>query len=467
MPVFQTLKGKIVRGGLYLTLRQLVSVVLSLISVLVIARILGPENYGIVASALGIFYFLVWTVPLGLNIYLVRQPDLSPTVPKQVLAFFNLVGLAVALVLWLAAPAIGGWTGRSEITEIVRWLPLPIWTELVAIVSISLLERELQFAQVGLIETLAQIANYLTAVTLVLLHWSYWGPIAGLIVRGVVLLGLARYFHPVGWGWQWQWQTLKPALRYGLTFSISDWILAARALTIPLVVSRIATLEIAGLISIAIRLVDQLAILRLVIRRMSISIMAKLIDDADAVRHAIDRGMSYQVLLVGSLCAIFACFDAWIVPQLFGEDWLLSTQIFPAIALATLVRAMFDLHASALYAAGQNRSVARSNLAYLGLLWLGCWLFLPRFGLWGYGFAELLTIPGYWLLHQSVTQKFGSPHYGVAFSLVLATALSLFLSTVVSPLVSFAVLIVSYAGLFLSIPRVRAIPQDLLTALRS
>ena len=50
-----TLKDKVVKGGLYLALRQLVTVGLSVLSILVIAKQLGPTNYGIMVNALGIF----------------------------------------------------------------------------------------------------------------------------------------------------------------------------------------------------------------------------------------------------------------------------------------------------------------------------------------------------------------------------------------------------------------------------
>ncbi|MEL7052707.1 MAG: oligosaccharide flippase family protein, partial [Cyanobacteria bacterium J06588_5] len=235
-----------------MALRQLFSVAISLVSVLLIARILGPENYGIVAVSMGLFYFATFTSKLGLNIYLIRQPELQEDTAEQVLAFFLTVGAGVCGLLWFAAPVFGWWTGRSEITDVVRWLPLPIWFEMLAKVSLGMLERELRFAEVGLLETLAQAANYLLAVPLVLMQWSYWGPIAGLVMQfSLLLLLLARRAYPIPWRWRWRWRVLKPALQYGTTYSASDWILSLRALTVPLLVSRLGGIETAGLVNIA------------------------------------------------------------------------------------------------------------------------------------------------------------------------------------------------------------------------
>ena len=456
------LKQKVVKGGLYLTMRQIVTVGLSILSILVIARVLGPTNYGVLVNALGIFYFITWTGKLGLHVYLIQQKTLPDDAPEQVLTFFNLLSVVVAAGLVALSPAIALWTGEPAIGELVRWLPLPIATELAASVSIAMLERNLAFAQVGLIEIGAQIANYAVALPLVILGWGYWGPIVGLCVRGVVLLALAQHSYRVGWRWKLDRQFIAPALRYGFTFSLSNWVISLRALTIPVMVTPIAGLEVAGLVSIAIRLAEQLSTLRMVVRRMSISVMAKLTEDAPAVRRTVSRGMAYQALLIGTVCSAFACIDSWVVPRFFGDDWLQSTYIFPLIALSAMVRAMFDLHSGALYAQHRNSDVTKAYLVYIALLWAGCWLLLPAFGLWGYGLAELLTILSNWLLHRSLVKLYGNPQYTAAIWLTVAAMIPI-VASLRSPLLGILGFILSY-GLVLLVPEVRAVPMELFQA---
>ena len=460
-----SLKQKVVRGGLYLALRQLISVGLSILSILVIARVLGTENYGILVNALGIYYFIIWTGKLGLHVYLIQQKQLPEDAPAQVLTFFGLLSIGFTAGLLMLAPGIGAWTGEPAVAELVRWLPLPIATELAASVSIAMLERQLAFAEVGLIEICAQIANYAVALPLVIIGWSYWGPIAGLCIRGVVLLVLAQRLYRVGVRSHLRWDFLRPALRYGLTFSLSHWVISLRSLTIPALVTPIAGIEAAGLVSIAIRLAEQLSTLRMVVRRMSISVMAKITDNAAAVRNTVSRGMAYQALLIGSVCSAFACLDSWIVPRLFGNDWLQSTYIFPLIALSAMVRAMFDLHSGALYAVNRNVEVTKAYSVYIVLLWVGCLLLLPTLGLWGYGLAELLTIFSNILLHRSLARMYGTPKYTAAIWLTLAAMIPIF-GSLVSPVVGIVSFFASY-GLVLLVPEVRAVPLELIAAVKS
>lgn len=457
MPTPKSLKEKVLKGGISLSIRQLFVTVLSLVNVLVIARILGPERYGIVTIVLGIFYFFTPTLKLGLHVYLVRKPELLKNDSKQIVAFYNTVGVAIIGLLWCAAPLVGWWTGKTEVTQGLQLVLPVLWLDQVSRISITMLERDLRFAQVGVIEALAQTANYLLSVILVLTGWGYWGPIVGTVARYIVQASLAYFFYPVTWSWRWRWQSLKPALHYGLSYSSSDWLLNLKNLRVPLLVSRLLGVEAAGLISIAIRLAEQLAILQMVVRRMSISVMAKLIDDPKKTRNAISQGMAYQALLIGPVCAVFSCISAWIIPIMFSDQWLISAEIFPFIAFGTMVGAIFELHASTLYATGKNYEVARRNLWFVGILWLANILLIPTLGLWGYGLAEIIALPSYYWIHLSIAKLFGSPNYQNVFWLTLASAIPLFGGAFLPPMMGIGLLIVSYGLIFLFNPSLRKI----------
>ena len=450
--------GKVVKGGLYLTLRQIFAAGLSMVSILIIARILGPSNYGIVTVTFGFFFFFAFSGRLGLNTYLIRQPELDEDIPRQVLAFYNTVGVALCILLWLAAPLAGWWTKEPNVTLALRCIIPGIWLHSVSRAIIGMLEREIRFVEVGLIEFVSQICNYLFAISCVLIlnaqnsPYIFLGPILGMVLQFAVQALFAQYLYPMKWSWQWKWSDVKPALQYGLTFSLSDSILNVRTLRVPVLVSSFLGVEAAGITSVAIRLVDQLALLRLVIRRMSISVIAKILADTEATRKAISKGMAYQALLIGPICAGFACIAAWIIPWMFGESWRLSAEIFPLIALGSLVSAIFDLHASTLYAAGYNRDVAIANLWYVGMLWVTAFLLLPVLGLWGYGISEILALPSFFVIHRSFSKFYGQPNYRPAMLLILAAVAPLMLGPILSininPAIGFVVFLLSY-GLFL------------------
>ena len=464
MKSFSSIKNKVIKGGIYLIFRQILAAVFSLVSSLVIARTLGPESYGILATSLGIFYFLKWAGRLGLHIYLIRQPDLLKEEVEQLLSFYNTVGVLFCVLLWCTAPVFGWWTKQPEVTQILQWLIPAIWLDMIAGVSTGMLERELHFDRVGLYDAIAQSANYLLSIPLVLVYKSYWGPVIGTFLQFFVLACLSYRSHPVAWRWRWQRKTLKPILLYGLTYYSSGWIFTLKSLTVPLFVTRFAGVEAAGLISIAVRMVQQLSLLRVVIQRMSISVMAKVMDDTNTTRRTIGKAMTYQALIMSIICAGFSCAASWIIPFVFGEQWLPSSQIFPLIGLAAIVSAVFDLHNATLYAAGRNFEVARLNIVYVGLLWLSSWLMIPQFGYWGYGLAQIMALPSYFLIHLSLAKFCGSPNYRNAFWIIVAALPSLIGSIWLPIWFSFALLFLCYGMLILINAKIRSVPVELIAA---
>ncbi|PSB15597.1 hypothetical protein C7B65_23995 [Phormidesmis priestleyi ULC007] len=477
MPANEGLKGKVLRGGVSLAIRQIVIAALSLVNILVIARMLGPGLYGVVTIVLSILNFLTLTCRLGLHVYLVRAPDLDEDTPNQVQAFYNTLGIVFCGVLFGLAPVIAWWAGDSDTTRhqitLAFWLVLPaIWLDMICRVPTSMLERELKFSQVGLLETLSRVVMYFSGIPLVVFggkDWGYLGPIIGTVLGYVVQTSLAYYYYPIPWRWRWQWKAVKPAFNYGLAYAGSDWIMNLRRLRLPLLVSRLGGVDMVGYISIAIRLADQLSILRLVVRRLSISVMAKLLDKPEKVRSAISRGMSYQALLIGPLCAVFACSSAWLIPLMFGhsEKWLISAKIFPFIALGTLVGGIFELHASTLYVTGHNGEVAQRNAWYVGILWAATLILLPSMGLWGYGLSEVIALPSFYLIHRSIAKMFGSPDYREAFWITLASTVAMFAGAFLPQMQAIAIFIVSYAIALVFCPSILRIPLDILAARRS
>ena len=462
-----SIKNKVLRGGLFLTLRQLLSAGLSLVSVLVIARTLGPEKYGLVASALGDFFFLAWTGQMGLNIYLIRQPVLEASSAEQLMAFYLTVGLLLCIGLWAIAPIFGVWAGEPEISTILRWLIPAIWLYMLGGVPLGMLSRELEFDRISLIESLSQIANYLLSVPLVLFTHSYWGPIAGIFLQFLMTTSLAYAFYPIRITLRWRWSVLKKMIAYGVTFFAASLFQSLRVLTIPMLITPLAGVEAAGIAGITIRMLEQLSLLRNVIRTMSISVMARLMDDVAAITRAVNQGMSYMALLMISVCATFACLSPWVIPLVFGPEWLQSTQIFPPIAFAASVVAVFDLHLATLHAVGKNNLVTVQNSVYMGLLWLGCWLLIPSFGLRGYAIAEIIALPSFYIAHIAFSKLYTKPDYSRA-ALILFTAIpTLVASVLISPAISLAILVFSYTILLVLSSGVRDVLLDIVQVLKS
>ena len=225
-----------------------------------------------------------------------------------------------------------------------------------------------------------------------------------------------------------------------------------------------AGIEAAAIVNVALRVSQKLLLLRAVIRNMSISVMAKLIDNPESLNRALNKGMLYLALLMGAICAGFSGFASWVIPTMFGQEWQLSAQIFPFIGLSIIISSLFDLHTAVLYADDHNQDVVNFSVIHIGLLWIGCLWFLPFFGVWGYCLAELVSLPAYYLVHRSLIKYFKFPNYNPIFLVVLATIPPLFGGLWLEPLHNLLLMLVSY-GILIAVCRpVRQVLSEVLGA---
>jgi O-antigen/teichoic acid export membrane protein len=101
-------------------------------------------------------------------------------------------------------------------------------------------------------------------------------------------------------------------------------------------------------------------------------------------------------------------------------------QIYPYVALSYLTIAAFNMHTATLSVVNKNRGLALYNATSVAVFAVTAYIATPAFGIIGYGYAELATIPVYFLLHVVLTRIIGSPNYRLAALWWLGAAAGLF-----------------------------------------
>jgi O-antigen/teichoic acid export membrane protein len=194
----------------------------------------------------------------------------------------------------------------------------------------------------------------------------------------------------------------------------------------PLVVGRYAGVDAVGYVTLTIRIVEQLSFVKEFAWRLSIPALARVQESLSRMGKAVTEGMSLQLMAVGVPLVGFGLVAPWVIPNLFGSRWLPVLEIYPFIALGYLANAAFNMHASALYVLQKNWKVTVFCLLHIVLFAGSALLLVPYLGLRGYGWAEILALPSYILIHIWVVAYIGRPRYTHAGIWFTAWAIPLF-----------------------------------------
>src|SRR5918997_2486829 len=145
-----SLREQVLRGGAYLILRQVLSIVITLGGVLLLLRLIGPTNYGLYAGSLGVVSFFYSVSRMGIDVYLVRREDVTDeAVYHQAFSFLLLSGSVLSVIGLLAAPLAVYWMEDPRFLSPLRVLLLSLPLMVLAVPAVARLERALDYRKVA------------------------------------------------------------------------------------------------------------------------------------------------------------------------------------------------------------------------------------------------------------------------------------------------------------------------------
>ena len=162
--------------------------VLSLVTTIVLARLLTPADFGLVALTVSLLAFTHLVQESGLGAALVvHRGDLERAAASAAL-FTPVVGPGLYVVSFAAAPVLANLFREPELTNVFRVAALILPLRGLAIVPLALLEREMRLRPMTTIELAGGIAQAAVAIFFAVAGAGVWSLVAAQLATGVVQL---------------------------------------------------------------------------------------------------------------------------------------------------------------------------------------------------------------------------------------------------------------------------------------
>lgn len=195
------------------------------ISTLILATLLSPADFGIVAVCMAVINFAQIIVEMGIGKAIIqRQVDVSAAAS---IAFILNMALAVTMcsVVWLLAPLLESAYGIPELTSPLRFVSFALVLSGLISIPTALLTREMSFRRLFFVAALPQIVNACISVSIAIYRADYWALLIGYLSGNIV--------HAIAIWVACPWRP-KLIMNIELTRSImqfSSWILISNLLT--------------------------------------------------------------------------------------------------------------------------------------------------------------------------------------------------------------------------------------------
>ncbi len=168
------LKQRSVRGGVVTIAAQGSKFILKFGSTAVLARLLAPEDYGLIGMATVVVGFVQYFKDLGLSAATIQRAEINH---KQVSTLFwiNLgISCLVALIVALLAPAIANFYHEPRLRQITLGLAINFIFGGLTVQHQALLRRQMQFTSLAKIEVFSMAVGVITAIIAAYDGLNYW-----------------------------------------------------------------------------------------------------------------------------------------------------------------------------------------------------------------------------------------------------------------------------------------------------
>ena len=392
------------RGVAFIAARYGASSLIQAGNVLVLTWWIGPRAYGAFVTAVGITTFLSSITRAGLDTHLVRSEEV-PTREDYDTAFtlILLISMFLCLVGWLALPLLNLWLHDRSFA--VPYLVLLATIPLVGLAGplLAKMERALEFRGVAQIEFGGQLCAFVVGAVLAWRGLGVWAPVVGYVAWQAFVLVAARIVSGFAPRLNFNLPRARQMMRFGLGFSASVRVWQLRNLVNPLIVGRFLGTEAVAFVALGVRAVEALGFVRTAVARVEIAALSRLREDPARGREMMQKGARWQIFALGPAFCLLALLGPKFLPTLMGARWSSVLLVFPFIAAAALTNSIFLLEASALFVEGRQWVVTRTYLWHVALFVSGTAVLVPRFGIAGYGWAELAACLPCFLLHDALT----------------------------------------------------------------
>ena len=364
----ESLRMRVLKGSVYLGLRNGISMLIGLVGSLFVTRLIGPDNYGLYMAAFGIFGYLSNAVSPSVVAYLVREQ--SPDFLRHFhLAFWWLLGLGViaagvASGVVLVAAQLSGQIGDFQWIAVLQFVLLPL--ALISAVPQALLERDLNYRSLATIQLCSQITFYLAAAPLAWRGAGAWALVTGFwlsqIVQAVGYYTAARY-RP---RWYWNCHAWKQMLSYSFSHSLSGWLYNLRDLAPSVILFPLAGERAVGYYALADRFMRMIGFLYTAFGGVAFSAFARLQEDKERFIRAIQESIQYLIVFLGVVLSVFVACIGLVASWILSSKWnvIIIQQLCILMASRILLSSVFGVQTQALYVVGQNWLKLKANLAF-------------------------------------------------------------------------------------------------------
>ena len=391
----ESLKHKTVKGVGWSFIDNLSSSGVSFLVGLVLARLLTPSEYGIMAILTIFIAVSSSIVDSGFSNALIRKTD-AKRVDYNTVFLFNLVvsGL-LYVVLFFAAPAISVFFKEPLLVEVMRVIGWVLIINALGIIPRTLFVKDVNFKTQTKVSLIASVSSGVFGIGMALAGMGVWSLVGQQLSRqllNTLFLWIYCTWRPI---WEFSVQSFRELFGFGSKLLLSGLLDTVFKEIYSLVIGRCYTSAQLGQYTRASQF-NQIfsSNLTTVIQRVSYPVLSSIQDESDRLREAYRKVIKSTMLITFACMLGLAAVAKPLIVILIGEKWMPAVGFLQIICFSGMLYPLHAINLNILQVKGRSDLFLKleiiKKIIAVGPLILGV-LFSIEYMLWGSVFTSLIA----------------------------------------------------------------------------
>lgn len=354
------LESRSMRGGALTLSAQVLKFCISTGATIVVARLLTPQDYGLVGMVVVLTSFLGMFQYLGLPAATIRWPELNHAQVSTL--FWVNVGLStvIAIAVLVCSPLLVWFYKEPRLAGIAAGYALVIFLTGISIQHLAILQRQMRFVAFATIDIGAVALGLSAAIFAAWRGAGYWALVVNQVVFSVTTIGGA--WTACRWRPSWPERTsgVDSILKYGgnLTgYSLTSFV--AQNLDNALIGKFWGAYQL-GIYSRAYQmLLMPIGQIIMPLATVAVPALSRLADAPERYRNAYLRMLEKIAMLTMPGMIFMVATSDWIVLLLLGSQWVEAGRIFMLLGIAAIIHPVAKTGTWLFVTQGRSREMLR------------------------------------------------------------------------------------------------------------
>ena len=350
------IKKRTILGMIWSAIDRFGSMVMSFASNLVLARLLMPEDFGVIGM-LHIFIAISGAFMIGgFGDAIIQKKDATHTDYSTVFIWNMVLSVLFYVVLFFSAPAIARFYNMPSLCEVLRVYGLVLILVALSVVQNAILRKELRFKALSIRNLSASFIALVVGVVMAYLGFGAWSLVASALVNQMMNVILV-------WGissWRptivFNKKSFKELFAFGGMMMLTSLVDRTYANLQGLLIGKWYSASELGYYTQAGKLESvPTGSLSYIVSNVSFPVFSKLQNDKDKLLYGLRKNIKAITYLNFPLCVILLIIAKPLIELLYGAKWDPAAPYFQLLCISGMLYAMSSLNGNIVKALGKGK----------------------------------------------------------------------------------------------------------------